>query len=46
MINENRQKCNLERRETLNTQFFTEAFEEVQTSDLAYVYNDDDALID
>jgi len=46
MINENRQRCNLEQRETLDKESFTEAFGGVQISDLAYVYNDDDALID
>ena len=45
-INENRQRCNLERREILDARSFTEAFGGVQTSGLAYVYNDDDALID
>ena len=46
MINENRQRYNLEQRETLGPQSFTEAFGGVQTSDLEYVYNNDDALID
>lgn len=46
MINENRLKCNLEQRKPLDSQSFTEAFRGVQTSDLAYVYKDDDALID
>lgn len=46
MINENRQRCNLEQRQTLDKESFTEAFGGVQTSDLVYVYNDDDALID
>jgi len=46
MINDNRQICNLKQRETLDTQIFTEAFGGVPTSDLVYVYNDDDALID
>lgn len=46
MMNENRQRCNLERRETLDTQSFTKAFGGVQTRDLAYVYSDDDELID
>ena len=46
MINENRQRCNLERRETLDTHSFADAFGGVQVSDLTYIYNDDDALID
>ena len=46
MINKNRQKCNLKHRETLDKESFTEAFGGVQTSDLAYIFNDDDALID
>lgn len=46
MINENHQRCNLERRETMDTQSFAEAFGGVQASDLTYVYNDDDALIE
>lgn len=46
IINENRQRCNLERREIMDTQSFAEAFGGVQVSDILYVYNDDDALID
>lgn len=46
MINENRHKCNLRRREILDIQAITEAFGGAQTSDLIYVYNDDNALID
>jgi glycine/D-amino acid oxidase-like deaminating enzyme len=46
MINENRHKCNLERREILGIQAVTEAFGGSPSPDLVYVYNDDDALID
>ena len=46
MIHENRQRCNLGRRKTVETQFFTEVFRGVQALDLTYVYNDDDALVD
>lgn len=46
MINENRHKCNLRRRKILDIQAITEAFGGAPTSDLIYVYNDDDALID
>lgn len=46
LIHENRSRCNLGRREILDARSFTEAFGGVQKSGLAYVFNDDDALID
>lgn len=46
MINQNRQLCKLARRKAIGAQAFTEAFGGSQTSDLEYIYNNDDLLID